>query len=397
MGLFEKFIKNQTDKDSFHANIDDLYGLNDKLLENEFNNLDNFNISDNFDFNNFHNLINNYKTNRYITDHMCINIKINNIDKPFYTYSKCKQKSIQSNEYIYKLDSNFDTIKEIFIQIKLLKPFDELERSEIYDLLNTHIEFYQTDSIIFNLPLIILILNAMIYEYNLIIEDDIIQIPIYIFYYNNKKINTIYGLYISDKILFENCNRTFNNYYIKIKLNNTYASYIDVLSGGYILPLDILEKIHYSHNMIIQTIQSNVLDLDDNIFSIIDSYKATKGLFFYFDHTVDLEDFEYIEIEYEKERFNGKFKKIYTIDQLMVFDIFGYKLYLIPSSYELKDIDSMCEFHLDIYKNLLNSNIYIDKIKFKTFSESIFSKIYFYRIGINMMINYFGLAYYKYN
>ena len=342
-----------------------------------------------------------YKTDCFITDDMILN-NINIIsaitNKPTYIYEKYKTNFNKTNYISFRLNQNMDTIKEMFLQIKLTKPLDDMNNQEMYNLLNTTVEFLECGYPIFSQSIIIFIFNSMIYKYDLQSRSNIIQILIYTNPY------TQYGLLISNK----NNSNLANMRDICIRSNNisNIVSDIELLVGGYILPNDIIKNMLNCINPTIQIIKTNISSVGSDNFLKMDHNKIklaesrSEALYIYFDHDTHkhthTSEIEYIEIEYIDNQTKNKINKIYYIDNLIIVEIFGSKLYILPLTYDFKNISTICDFYTDLNIRPNISTMCLDRIKFEPYSDSMIGKISIYKIRSNIMINHHGSNYYRY-
>ena len=351
--FFSRFLKNKDKYDlTWREKINDESSL-ERELENEKNNLENDKI-------NFENEISFFKktdlekdfieTDKYnkLIDLLFNENTINNMtDTFFYCYPN------KENSTIFKILRCADIITKIYLELKFDSLFEDIPLSDKLNLLDGTVTLVIGEVQIISSTILTCIFNAICTGHNIKCNNNIIQIPLFIFNTLIDKYN-IYGLPLIS--LF--CHKVEIDIILKNKIKHMTSK---LLINGIFLE-EKKQIIDHTHEFIIFQNIIYKKKIRDYTQKLLIKYFYTKFILVYFtpiDNTDDL-FIEYPEIIEASLTSNKNILPIisWDSDNILSFEIFGIKIYGLPLSKDMSTWEKIQESLTNPLEKMILNNMY---------------------------------------
>lgn len=332
--IFSSFLKN---KDKYDLNwmekINDESSL-ERELEIEKNNLENNKIN----FENEISILNKtdlekdfIEADQYnkLIDLVFNENIINHVSTFYYCYPNIKETNI------FKITRNADTITKIYLELEFDSIFEDISLSDKLNLLDGKVKLIIGGVEIFTCSILTCIFNAICTGHNIKCNNNIIQIPLFIF-------NTLIDFNIPGLPLIS---LKYHEVEISIKLKNKIENmtWKLLVHGIYLRDSKRTDLVKFINEFIIFQNSIYQQKIIDYLQKINIKYFHTKFILVYFTPIENRDDLfnEYPEII--EASLTTKKNIFWDSDNILSFEIFGIKIYVLPLSKDMSTWEKIQE------------------------------------------------------
>lgn len=275
--------------------------------------------------------------------------------------------------YVANLICGIDIINNIFLEIELDESFSDLSSEEKYAILDSDVELVISGSTIDKSKILSCLFIQLCSGQKINEKENIIQIPIYDFnslLYKEAKNGEKYGNLKGLPLIAMQ--------FSSIKINLFVPRILDKFKMNLVLQAKVIDNIDkknlaQGNNLQFIIFQNQIYEHREKYYNNIklNFSNLSKFMLIYFKPKIftntnfwDL-SLEYPELEYAKLIFSGFFSLDFSDkdDEILSFDFFGIKIYLLPYSNDVDTWDKIKESFGNIYENFNHSFINFSRLE----------------------------------